>query len=120
MGRTASIQIAPRWRVYLGSEIALGPGKVQLLQAIADSGSLLTAARTLEMSYMRAWKLVQTMNRCFREPLVALARGGKTGGSAKLTPSGSRLLVLYRELEKEALRAAQPALREITRALREG
>jgi hypothetical protein len=65
-GRTVS----PRIRVRRGDEIALGPGKVALLEAIHSGGSLTVAARGLGMSYMRAWKLVQTMNACFREPLV--------------------------------------------------
>jgi molybdate transport system regulatory protein len=93
-------QVCPRIRVLCGDEIALGPGKVALLQAIQAGGSLTTAARGLGMSYMRAWKLVQTMNACFREPLVTTQRGGKTHGSAVLTKTGERALALYRGMEE--------------------
>lgn len=92
--------VCPRIRVLCGHEIALGPGKVALLQAIQAGGSLTTAARGLGMSYMRAWKLVQTMNACFREPLVTTQRGGKTHGSAVLTKTGERVLALYRGMEE--------------------
>jgi molybdate transport system regulatory protein len=87
-----SAQISPRWRVYLGTEIALGPGKVQLLKAIAESGSLLLAAQRIGISYMRAWKLVKTMNRCFKQPAVVLTRGGTTGGSTTLTDCGKAMI----------------------------
>jgi hypothetical protein len=62
--------VRPRIRVFRGEEIALGPGKVNLLEAIERTGTLAEAARSLGISYMRAWHLLQTMNACFREPLV--------------------------------------------------
>ena len=104
----------PRIRVLWGSEIALGPGKVALLEAIAAGGCLATASRQLGMSYMRAWKLVQTMNACFREPLVATHRGGKEFGGAALTATGKRVLALYRGMEdasREAIAAIWQDLR---------
>ena len=70
----------PRLRVLMGSSIAMGPGKADLLQAIADAGSITRAARHMGMSYRRAWLLVETMNLCFRAPLVAASRGGAGGG----------------------------------------
>src|SRR5262249_36744562 len=88
------VLVLPRIRVLCGGEIALGPGKVALLQAIHDGGCLAAAARDLGMSYMRAWKLVQTMNACFREPLVRKQRGGRFHGSTVLTPVGERVLAL--------------------------
>jgi molybdate transport system regulatory protein len=91
-----------------GAEVALGPGKVALLEAIHGSGCLAAAARGLGMSYMRAWLLVETMNACFREPLVTKQRGGKIHGSTMLTATGERVLALYRGME-EASRQAMAA-----------
>jgi molybdate transport system regulatory protein len=105
--------LRPRLRVLHGDEIALGPGKVDLLQAIAETGTLAEAAKRLGMSYMRAWKLLQTMNACFREPLVHTARGGSGKGSATLTGTGRAVLDLYRRMEREALEAMEPAWAEL-------
>ena len=105
--------VSPRIRVLRGSEIALGPGKVALLDGIHASGSITAAARTLGMSYMRAWKLVQTMNACFCEPLVTTRRGGKTHGSAVLTGTGERALALYRAMEAESRDAMAATWREL-------
>jgi molybdate transport system regulatory protein len=69
-----SIRIVPRIRVVSGRDIALGPGKVELLEHIARTGSLRKAAAAMDMSYMRAWTLVKTMNRCFKKPVVVAAR----------------------------------------------
>ncbi len=102
---------APRLRVLMGSSIAMGPGKADLLQAIADQGSITRAARHMGMSYRRAWLLVETMNLCFRAPLVEASRGGAGGGGARLTPGGggARLtplgreaLARYRDMEAKA------------------
>lgn len=84
-------------QLYCGDEIAMGPGKADLLDAIAATGSISAAARRLGMSYRRAWLLVDAMNRCWKEPLVAAAPGGARGGT-QLTASGIRVLHLYRAL----------------------
>ena len=105
--------LRPRFRVLRGSDIALGPGKVDLLDAIGETGTLAGAAQRLGMSYMRAWKLVQAMNRCFREPLVETARGGTGHGHAFLTDTGRTVRDLYRRMEAESLQAADPAWQEL-------
>jgi molybdate transport system regulatory protein len=110
--------VRPRIRVLRGGEIALGPGKVALLEAIHGSGNLTAAAQALGMSYMRAWKLVQTMNACFREPLVTTHRGGKAHGSATLTRSGERALALYRGMEEASREAMAASWRELRGLLR--
>jgi len=92
----------PRLRILLGSAIAMGPGKADLLQAIEDEGSITGAARHMGMSYRRAWLLVEVMNDSFREPLVETARGGRRGGGARLTPLGKEALERYREMEAKA------------------
>ena len=101
-----AIRLRPR--IYRGEEIAMGPGKAELLEHIIETGSLRKAAERMNMSYMRAWTLVQTMNHCFKRPIVELRRGGAHHGAAVLTETGKTLLALYRQFESESLRAAQP------------
>lgn len=110
-------KLLPRFRVMRGATIALGPGKAELLQLILETGSLNEAARRLDMSYMRAWKLVQTMNKCFREPVAVSERGGKTGGGMKLTETGRRALELYQQMESRALEASDTSWRELQKLL---
>jgi molybdate transport system regulatory protein len=105
--------VRPRIRVLCGGEIALGPGKVALLAAVAEQGSLVEAARALGMSYMRAWRLLQTMNACFRVPLVETRRGGRVHGGAALTPTGAAVLALYLRMERDCLEAMAPAWAEL-------
>ena len=100
-----------------GTEIAIGPGKADLLEAIAASGSISESARRLGMSYRRAWLLVDTMNRCFREPVVASATGGSGGGGAQVTPFGRKVLAAYRKLEGSVERALDRPLEEFTELL---
>lgn len=95
-----------RLRLMRGRTIAVGPGKVDLLEAIDAAGSLTAAARALGMSYRRAWLLVEELNKSMREPAVDTAAGGRHGGGSVLTPSGRELLELYRRIEATAERAA--------------
>lgn len=114
----ATIRVIPRIRIVFGRDVAFGPGKAELLEHIARTGSLRRAAAAMEMSYMRAWTLVQTMNRCFKEPVVMTVRGGAEGGSATLTDTGKAALALYRRMETLSLQAMKPAQSEFTKLLR--
>ncbi len=107
--KTGNLQ--PRLRLKAGNEIALGPGKARLLELIRQHNSISAAARAMNMSYRRAWLLVDTMNTCFREPLVVTATGGSRGGGASLSVLGERVLALYREYEKAV--ASRPELAEL-------
>jgi molybdate transport system regulatory protein len=99
-------QIRPRLRILAGNQIALGPGKVELLEALSETGSITAAAKRMKMSYMRAWTLIRTMNGCFKAPLVSAVRGGpQGGGGAVLTPAGREVLALYRRMEAQSQRA---------------
>jgi molybdate transport system regulatory protein len=109
--------LSPRFRIFHRDEIALGPGKVELLKAIQKTGSIRQAALNLQMSYMRAWLLVRTMNQCFKEPLVIADRGGSAYGGAKLTPTGVSALELYERLEAESIAATQATQRELEKLL---
>ena len=84
----SSIRIVPRIRVVLGRDVALGPGRWSCWSTSRGPGSLRKAAAAMDMSYMRAWTLVQTMNRCFKKPLVVPERGGADGGPATVTECG--------------------------------
>jgi molybdate transport system regulatory protein len=107
-------------RVDFGADRALGPGKVVLLEAIRDTGSISQAGRSLGMSYRRAWLLVDDMNRCFREPVVTAQPGGAQGGGAALTAFGQQLIEKYRAIETAATAAAKPRLRDLAASLRAG
>jgi len=89
-------------QLYCGDEIAMGPGKADLLEALAREGSISGAGRALGMSYRRAWLLVDAMNRCWCEPLVATTPGGAAKGGARLTPLGEDVLRRYSELVEQA------------------
>ncbi|MET0241497.1 MAG: LysR family transcriptional regulator [Sphingobium sp.] len=94
-------------RILCGGEIAMGPGKADLLDAIAREGSISAAGRALGMSYRRTWMLVDTMNRCWKEPLVETVAGGSAGGGARLTELGAEMLGHYRALERDVAAAAR-------------
>lgn len=85
-----------------GAALAIGPGKMALLEAIATTGSISAAARALGMSYRRAWVLVDETNRCLAKPAVATAAGGERGGGTALTEFGSAFLAAYRAIERDA------------------
>jgi len=96
-----------RVRNLADSEIAMGPGKAELLEAIAATGSISAAAREMRMSYRRAWLLVQTMNECFAERLVESAKGGEHGGGASLTPAGAAALTAFHVACRQRSQAAR-------------
>ena len=99
-----------RLRVDFGPESSIGPGKIALLEHIDSSGSLSQAARELGMSYRRAWLLLDNLNRTFTEPVATASAGGSGGGGALLTPFGKKLVLAYRETEREAGEAARKQL----------
>ena len=82
--------------------MAIGPGKVALLEAIAETGSISSAARKMKMSYRRAWLLIEETNRCLVRPAVHTVTGGSRGGGAELTSVGIELVRRYRALEHRA------------------
>ena len=84
----------------------LGPGKADLLDRIAKTGSISAAGREMGMSYKRAWLLVEELNAAFYSPLVASARGGRGVGGAHLTDMGVDVLRHYRAIEVAASQAA--------------
>src|SRR3984893_14042624 len=100
-------------RVDFGTDRAIGPGKVLLLEAIRDTGSISQAGRSLGMSYRRAWLLVDDMNRCFREPVGSAQPGGWKGGGAARTALGEKVVQRYRPSETQAPAATKPQLHDL-------
>lgn len=89
-----------RPRIYIGSNIAIGPGKIDLLRLVGETQSISAAARLLGIPYKRAWLLLDTLNQGFGQPLFVTATGGKGGGGAQLTTLGQELLSCYAALEQ--------------------
>ena len=89
-------------RVALDSGLVVGPGKVELLEHIRDTGSISAAGRRMRMSYRRAWDLVDAMNRHFASPVVETATGGAGGGGARLTGMGEDVIAHYRRIQARA------------------
>jgi len=103
---TTPCRVQFRLRLRYGDRIAIGPGKVSLLEAIAATGSISAAARRDGMSYRRAWLLIDEMNQSFRGPVVATTTGGSAGGGTQLTQLGQDIVQRYRRIEALAHEAA--------------
>lgn len=96
---TKAAQIKIKLQLFCGDAIAMGPGKADLLDAIAREGSISAAGRAMGMSYRRAWQLVDVMNRCWHAPLVETHPGSAHGGGAKVSAMGHAVLAHYRTLQ---------------------
>ena len=105
-------------RVDLGPGQSVGPGKIRLLEAVAESGSISSAGRDLGMSYRRAWLLIEQMNQSFSRKVVSTQLGGSHGGGAKLTPFGAELVKRYRTIEEKASAAAKTHIDFLAKASR--
>ena len=100
-------------RIDLDAEDRIGPGKIQLLEQIREHGSISAAGRAMDMSYKRAWDLVDEINRICRQAAVERQTGGKNGGGAVLTPFGRSLVARYRKIERTATTAARKELQAL-------
>lgn len=112
----ASIRITAR--VIAKGERAFGPGKADLLERIAAEGSISKAAKSMDMSYSRAWQLVDAMNQSFRKPLVESSAGGRKGGGAVLTAMGRDVLAVFRKMEAQMNEAADTFFPEFEKRLK--
>lgn len=104
-------------RLYLQGRNPLGPGKIQLLTAIRDEGSISAAARSMRMSYRSAWLLVDSMNGLFRQPVVTTTHGGRNGGGATVTTFGRKLIDRYQAMERSARQAIARDLTWVERSV---
>lgn len=107
-------------RIDFGEHGALGPGKVRLMELIAELGSISAAGRAMGMSYRRAWLLVDALNASFREPLVEKQTGGSGGGGAGLTKLGREVVARYRRIERLAMSAGRKDVQALSAALAVG
>ena len=112
------LSVEPIIRLYLGRRFVFGPGKAALLEQIARTGSISEAAKAMAMSYMKAWKLVHSLDRGFAEPLVLKRRGGSARGGATLSATGQQVLTLYREMATVARCAVRRPGTRFTRLLK--
>jgi molybdate transport system regulatory protein len=102
-----------RFRIDFAEHSSLGPGKIHLLEAIRDAGSLSRAARKIGMSYRRAWLLVESLKQSFREPVTVASAGGRDGGGMQVTEFGDALIKNYRALERDFATLAERRLHPI-------
>jgi molybdate transport system regulatory protein len=117
--KRANRTLGLRLRVVLAPGVALGPGKADLLAAVAETGSLTAASKRMGMSYRRAWLLIEELNAIFSEPLVKARKGGRGGGgSAELTHWGREVLDRYRKMVKRADAAIEKDMRALKKRLK--
>jgi len=111
-------RITVRVRIYFGSALAIGPGRIELLEGVQRTGSLSQAARDMGMSYRRAWLLMQSLNESLSTPASLAVRGGRRGGGASVTSTGRALIQAYcrteagvaRNISKRFAKFAPPAI----------
>lgn len=97
----------------------VGPGKIDVLEKVIETGSISAAGRALGMSYRRAWDLIDVMNTTFSSPVVTTQSGGKKGGGAEVTEFGRQLIDDYRNCERKFREAAAPELERMEKMAKE-
>lgn len=117
MTKPPSMAVTIRIRIAVGENIAIGQGKADLLEAIGRTGSISAAARELDMSYRKAWMLVDEMNQCFPSPVVTAVKGGLRGGGAQVTALGQEALARFRRIQAKASAAIEAEVREFRKKL---
>ena len=105
-------------RILAARDPAMGPGKAELISHIETTGSISAAARQMNMSYRRAWLLVEAINDSFIEPVVLTSIGGKRGGGTSVTNFGRQLVAQFRAMEDKASTAIAGDLAQFTQQLR--
>ncbi len=105
-------------RINIDPDGRIGPGKVQLLETIAELGSISAAARRMNMSYKHAWDLIEETSRIFGTPVLDTQKGGQKGGGAQLSETGRAVVEHYRAVEKAALDAAETHMKALQESVR--
>jgi molybdate transport system regulatory protein len=112
----AAIQLSIR--IDLGTGERIGPGRVALLEAIRKTGSITAAAKSMRMSYHRAWQHVDELNKLLAEPVVTTFAGGTPRGGGALTPVGEKLIVLYHSIEAQTRAAGRTEFQSLRKLIR--
>jgi molybdate transport system regulatory protein len=112
------LEVRFRMRIEQADAIVLGPGKVALLEAVKEHGSISAAARSLAMSYRRAWLLMDELNRSLESPATVSEHGGQSGGGSLLTPVGEEIVRLYRDIETQAYAACSTQITTLTKLVK--
>lgn len=107
-----------RLHIHVDDEHSLGPGKVALLEAVREHGSISAAARSMGMAYRHAWELVDDVNRAFHSRVVETVSGGGAGGGARVTPFGEEVIRRYRTMERASLAVVTRELAALERRRR--
>ena len=114
---TQSSEMTPPFEVFVTLRRPHLPGvgrdRIQLLEAVAESGSISAGARTVGITYKAAWHALAAMGEVFGAPVISTQVGGRSGGGARLTVAGERVIDAYRQIEREtcrALRGVEPLL----------
>lgn len=111
-------QVRWRMRIMHSEVIAIGPGKIELLEAIRDHGSITAAAKSMNMSYRRAWLLLNEINVSLARPATISSHGGANGGASRLTEVGEQIVTLYRQIEVQASQANEKELKALMALLK--
>lgn len=109
-----TLNIKGRVWLYTDEGSFLGSGRVELLRRIGEHGSISKAAKTMKMSYKKAWTLVTSMNTQAKEPLVIVFSGGKNGGGSFLSNKGKEYITLFEELKERNNRFLNRELKKIS------
>jgi molybdate transport system regulatory protein len=112
------LEVRFRMRIEQADAIVLGPGKVALLEAVKEHGSISAAARSLTKSYRRAWLLMDELNRSLKSPATVSEHGGQSGGGSLLTPVGEEIVRLYRDIETQAYAACSTQITTLTKLVK--
>ncbi len=107
-----------RLRIEFDGKHTLGPGKVQLLEAVIEHGSISGAARSMRMSYRHAWELLDDVNGCFGGRVLETESGGRAGGGARVTDFGRELIARYQRMWTTACEALESDLQALQRSRR--
>jgi molybdate transport system regulatory protein len=119
IGRFPMAQAQVSIRIDLESGGRIGPGKIALLEAIRKTGSITAAAQSMQMSYRRAWLLVDELNKLLSEPVVTTAVGGVMRGGTIVTPVGEKTIALYHSIEAHTRAAARSEFQAFWKLIRD-
>lgn len=109
----ANYKIKSRIWIEADNNVLLGEGRVRLLKAVQETGSLSKAAKSLNMSYKKAWTLIDATNKSAKEPIIITSIGGKGGGGAQITPYGQRMIQVFEEINRNCWTYLDNQLKQI-------